>query len=69
MTFNLLYLDSFDSDFNGNTYKIYQFLDKSSLTVISGTNLDVKGDLVPYKAYNCNVEFRRNKLKVTSISQ
>ena len=66
MKIQLIFLDSFESEFKGNTYKIFRFLDTQSLTILSGTNL--VGEYKPYKMYNCDVEFRKNKLKVISAS-
>lgn len=67
MKINLVFLDSFDSEFKGNNYKIFRFLDPQSLTIISGTNL--KGTYEQYKTYNCIIEFNHNKLKVVSAQQ
>lgn len=64
MELKLVYLDCFESDFNGKKYCIYQFLDPSSLTILTGTDLNLSFE--PYKIYSCIVEFKRNKLKVTS---
>lgn len=69
MQLNLAFIDSFESEFNGATYKIYQFIDPKSLTIISGTNLELKGKLEQWKIYSCTIDLRRNKLKVISVSQ
>lgn len=62
MEFKLIFLDSFESDYNDKKYKIFRFLDPNSLQVITGT--DFKEVFVPYKVYTCLVEFKNNKLKV-----
>lgn len=67
MKINLVFLDSFDTEFKGNNYKIFRFLDPQSLNILSGTNL--KDTYEQYKTYNCIVEFKNNKLKVVSTQQ
>lgn len=66
MNFNLFYLDSFDTEFKGKTYKIFRFLDVQSLQIISGT--DLKGEFEQYKMYKCRVEWKNKKLKVVGAS-
>lgn len=65
MQLKLLFLDCFETEFKGKKYCVYRFLDTNSLQVISGTDLNLKFE--PYKAYNCVIEWKNNKLKVTSI--
>lgn len=64
MKINLLFLDSFESEFKGKNYKVFRFLDKQSLTILSGT--DLKGDFTQFKPYECTIEWKNNKLKVVS---
>lgn len=66
MQLTLLYLDCFESEFKGKTYKVYRFIDPNTLTIITGTDLNVV--YVPYKSYKCLVEFKNNKLKVIEAS-
>lgn len=62
MELTLIYLDSFESELKGKTYKIFRFLDPNSLTIINGT--DLEQSFIPYTSYKCVVEFKNNKLKV-----
>lgn len=66
MQLTLLFLDSFESEFKGKTYKVYRFIDPNTLIVINGT--DLNDVYVPYKSYKCLVEFKNNKLKVIEAS-
>lgn len=66
MKLQLIFLDSFDSEFKGQVYNIARFIDPNTLKILSGTNL--KGEFTPYKAYQCVIEFRNNKLKIVSAS-
>lgn len=65
MKLKLVYLDCFESEFKGKKYFIYRFLDPNSLNIITGTDLNLTFE--PYNTYNCVIEFKSNKLKVTSI--
>lgn len=60
----LVYLDCFESDFKDKKYTIYRFLDPNTLSVLSGTNLNLS--FIQYKTYECVVEWKNNKLKVVS---
>lgn len=64
MKLKLIYLDSFETEFKGEKYSIYRFLDPNSLNVLSGTNLNLS--FIQYKTYECTIEYRNNKLKVVS---
>lgn len=66
---NLCYMGSFDSQFKGNKYIIYQFVDLNSMTIITGTNLNDCIDLTDYvgKEVTCFVKIKGNALKVDSI--
>lgn len=70
MKLKLVYLDCYETtEFKGEKYMIYRFLDPNSLIVITGTNLNLTFE--QYKLYNCVVEWnsRKNKLKVISASE
>lgn len=66
---NLIFVDCFDSEFKNNTYKIYQFIDLDSMTVITGTNLNNNINLDNYKGKSipCELGIKGNKIKVLSI--
>lgn len=68
MSLQLMFIESYDfepKDKKGKLYKIFTFIDPQSLTILTGT--DLKADLKEYTLYNCKVELKNNKLKVTSI--
>lgn len=65
MKLKLIFIDSFDSEFKGKNYTIYRFVDPTSLSIITGNNL--AGKYEPYKLYECMIEFKNNKFKVTSV--
>ena len=68
MKINLIFLDSFKSSFKDKEYTIYQFLDSKSLTIISGTDLDLKGKkLEVFESYDCKIGLKSGKLKVFDI--
>lgn len=67
MKLKLVYLDCFETEFKNKKYCVYRFLDPNSLNIITGTDLNLKFE--PYTSYNCVIEFKSNKLKVTSIVQ
>lgn len=65
MKLKLIYLDCFESRLKDKTYSIYRFLDPNSLQVICGTDLNLS--LEQYKLYDCQLVWKSNKLKVTTI--
>lgn len=65
MKLKLIYLDCFESRLKDKTYCVYRFLDPNSLQVICGTDLNLS--LEPYKLYECQLVWKSNKLKITSI--
>lgn len=69
MSLKLIYLGKFETEFKGNKYVIFQFLHPSSMTILSGTNLDLKKELVLDMDYNCEIAFKNNKIKVIGILQ
>lgn len=62
---NLLYLESFNSEFKGKKYKISRFVDVQTLQMFSGTNL--KNELVKGNVYKCMLEPKSTKLTVASV--
>ena len=69
MTIKLIFLGSFETEFKGNKYIIYQFLHPNSMSVLSGTNLDLKKELILDSDYNCEIALRSGKIKVVGIQQ
>lgn len=65
-TMQLIFVETYHSDFNGNSYEIYNFVDPQSLTIIRGTNLSVES-LEVGKMYKCTIVYKRNKLVVSDI--
>lgn len=64
MNAKLLYVTCFDSEFKGNSFKLYQFFDKYTLQIFYGTN--IKGDLKELKEYDCTLVANGKKLKVVA---
>lgn len=69
MSVKLIYLGYFETEFKGENYKIYQFLHPNSMSIISGTNLELKKELILDTDYNCEIALRRNKIKVINVLQ
>lgn len=69
MKLKLIFLDSFESEYDGNKYLISRFVDPSSLTVITGVNLNLS--FTPYKVYNCLIEWhsKKGKFRVVEASE
>lgn len=65
MKINLVLLNIFENEFKDNNYTIYQFVDPQSLTIINGSNL--KGNFKIGEKYDCLLEIKNGKLKVSSI--
>ena len=65
MNISLVLLGSFESELKEKKYKIYQFVDINSLTILNGT--DLSDDLEIGKTYKCHVVLKNGKLKVSSI--
>lgn len=68
MEIKLIFLDSFESEFKEQKYLISRFLDPKTMTILSGTNLNLS--FVQYKVYDCVIEWnpRRGKFKVVKAS-
>ena len=69
MTIKLIFLGSFETEFKGSKYTIYQFLHPTSMSVLSGTNLELKKPLVLDTDYICEIALRSGKIKVVGIQQ
>lgn len=67
MKVKLTFLETFDSNFNGIDYNIYQFANPVTFDVINGVNLDYNGKFIPYEIYTCYIERRGKKWRVTKI--
>lgn len=69
MKLKLIFLDSFETEFKDTKYLISRFVDPSSLTIITGTNLNLSFE--PYKVYNCLIEWnpKKGKFKVVEASE
>lgn len=67
MSVKLIYLGNFETEFKGNKYIIFQFLHPNSMTILSGTNLTPKKELVLDNDYTCEIAFIRNKIKVVDV--
>lgn len=61
----MLFVDSFESEFRGNHYKIDRFVDLETLNIYSATN--IKGDFQNGKVYTCTLNYKNNKLVVISV--
>lgn len=65
-TLNLILLDSFISEFKGENYEIFSFVEPNTLQIIRGTNL--KYDSIDKgKKYSCKIDYKRGKLIVSEI--
>lgn len=68
MKINLVFLEEFKSSFKDKDYRIFQFLDPKSLTIISGTDLDLKGKkLEVFESYDVEIGIKSGKLKVLRV--
>lgn len=65
-TLELVFLDSFISEFKGENYEIFSFVEPKTLDILRGTNL--KYDNVEKgKKYACKIDYKRGKLVVSEI--
>lgn len=69
MKVKLTFYDTFDTEFNGISYKITQFVNPITFDFINGVNLDCSIKLVPYTLYLCTIERKGKKWKVTSVDK
>lgn len=69
MKVKLTFLETFDSEFNGTSYKIYQFCNPITFEVVNGVNLEPSIKLVPYDLFLCTMERRGKKWKVTDVAK
>lgn len=69
MKVKLTFYDSFDTDFNGITYKIYQFVNPITFEIINAVNLQTSTKLISDTLYKCTIERRGKKWKVTNVEK
>lgn len=67
MLVKLTFIDTFDSDFNNQHYKIYQFANPVTFELLNGVNLDTSIKLIPYEVYKCTITRNGRKWRVTKI--
>ena len=53
MKVKLTFIESFDSEFKNQTYKIFQFCNPITFDMINGVNLESSVKLIPYEMYKC----------------
>lgn len=72
MNRNLIFLEQYTSDFRGEKYEVYKFIDEITLRIFYGSNLSV-GELVRGKTYKGTLDIKsfngQDKIKVTSIKE
>lgn len=72
MNRNLIFLEQYTSDFRGEKYEVYKFMDEITLKIFYGTNLSV-GELTRGKTYKGTLDIKsfngQDKIKVTSIKE
>ena len=64
----LVFIEQFTSEFNGKSYEIYTFLEPNLLMLIYGTDIPDIDELVPGTIYDCSLEVKGKKLKVTKVN-
>ncbi len=64
----LVFIEQFDSEFKGNKYKLYTFLEPNLLMLIYGTDLKVDDKLVPGTIYDCSLDVKGKKIKVSEVN-
>lgn len=69
MKVKLTFIESFDSDFKNQTYKIFQFCNPITFDMINGVNLESNVKLIPYEMYKCTIERKNNKWRVTDVEK
>lgn len=63
-TREMIFVNSFESNFKDKDYVIYRFVDPETLNIYTGTNL---GDAYePGHTYECQLSLKRNKIVVVS---
>ena len=60
----MILADHFESEFRGNKYNIYRFVEPETLSIYTATNIE--GEFEIGETYTCQVGFKRNKLVVLS---
>ena len=69
MKVKLTFYDTYDSDFKGTTYKIYQFVNPITFDIINGVDLETSVKLISDTLYKCTIERRGKKWRVTSVEK
>lgn len=69
MKVKLAFLESFDSEFQGKNYKIYQFVHPVTLDLLNAVNIESNVKLMPNEIYICTIERKNNKWRVTDIAK
>lgn len=69
MKVKLTFIEAFDSEFQGKSYKIYQFCNPITLDIINGVNISSSLKLIPYDVYICTLERKNTKWRVIDISK
>lgn len=69
MKVKLTFYDTFDSEFNGITYKIYQFVNPITFEIINAVNLDTSIKLISDTLYKCTIDRRGKKWKVINVEK
>lgn len=67
MLVKLTFIDVFESDFNNQHFKIFQFANPVTFELINGVNLETNIKLIPYEVYKCTLERRGKKWRITKI--
>lgn len=67
MKVKLTFIDSFESEFQNEKYKILQFANPVTFEIINGVNLENSTKLIPYEIYTCYIERKNKKWRVTKI--
>lgn len=61
----MIFVDTFESDFKGNHYKILRFFDVETLNLYSATNLNL--ELEKGKFYTCTLDYKKGKIVVSDV--
>lgn len=66
MRIELVLTQSFESDWNGAHYYVYQFVDPQTLTILSFSSVNDE-KLIIGNTYNCLLTIKRSKLAVSGV--
>ena len=67
MRIELVLTQSFESDWQGSHYYVYQFVDPQTLTILSYSSTNDE-HLIIGKTYNCLLTIKKSKLSVSGVS-